>query len=313
MKVILTVLFLLAAVPAASQTVTYAHDAVGRLIKAVFGETASISYFYDVNGNLLRREGTGSSEPFSGNPFRYRGVQVALTEDVRLISTPGQNLDPSGGRFWSSTPPTSIYTVDTGVGRFRVDASIFSIDQSLAQARNTAYYNGVQPEPDPGIPVGNPLTSRTFRYLALPRFPEGLIEDDKSGSSQTEASQKFLRPRMEPPVDIGLMGEGKLIISQIREETAGMMSTFSVFPSPKESKGPDPLLNLWRDPGRDDLKPDVEEILRLLERECKGYLGTRTGVPLGEPASFFAFSAGGFVSSGDAQTPACGSLVNRSR
>jgi uncharacterized protein GlcG (DUF336 family) len=65
------------------------------------------------------------------------------------------------------------------LGLYRMpDATVFSIDVAVAKARNTAYYD------DPaqlkavdqvfGLPVGASLTNRTFRYLAEPRFPEGI-------------------------------------------------------------------------------------------------------------------------------------------
>jgi len=65
------------------------------------------------------------------------------------------------------------------LGLYRMpDATVFSIDVAVAKARNVAYYA------DPAqlqsvdrlatVPVGTALTNRTFRYLALPRFPEGI-------------------------------------------------------------------------------------------------------------------------------------------
>ena len=65
------------------------------------------------------------------------------------------------------------------LGLYRMpDAPVFSIDIAIAKARNTAYYDDptlLQPEDEiPGLPAGVALTSRTFRYLADPRFPEGV-------------------------------------------------------------------------------------------------------------------------------------------
>ena len=49
---------------------------------------------------------------------------------------------------------------------------------AVAKARNLAYYNNpaeLQPiDQAPGVPAGVAFTSRTFRYLSLPRFPEGI-------------------------------------------------------------------------------------------------------------------------------------------
>lgn len=65
------------------------------------------------------------------------------------------------------------------LGLYRMpDATIFSIDVAVAKARNEAYYNNagiLQPADQvPGVPPGAALTARTFRYLAEPRFPEGI-------------------------------------------------------------------------------------------------------------------------------------------
>ncbi len=65
------------------------------------------------------------------------------------------------------------------LGLYRMpDATIFSIDVAVAKARNVAYYgdpNQLQSVDQlPGIPSGTAFSNRTFRYLAQPRFPEGI-------------------------------------------------------------------------------------------------------------------------------------------
>jgi len=65
------------------------------------------------------------------------------------------------------------------LGLYRMpDATIFSIDVAVAKARNVAYYADaaeLQPiDQLPGVPAGTAFTNRTFRYLAEPRFPEGI-------------------------------------------------------------------------------------------------------------------------------------------
>jgi uncharacterized protein GlcG (DUF336 family) len=58
------------------------------------------------------------------------------------------------------------------------DATVFSIDVAVAKARNVAYYtNPAQLQAVdqlPGVPAGAAFTNRTFRFLALPFFPEGI-------------------------------------------------------------------------------------------------------------------------------------------
>jgi uncharacterized protein GlcG (DUF336 family) len=65
------------------------------------------------------------------------------------------------------------------LGLFRMpDATVFSIDVAVAKARNVAYYTdpaALQPiDRVRGLARGAALTSRTFRYLAQPRFPEAI-------------------------------------------------------------------------------------------------------------------------------------------
>jgi uncharacterized protein GlcG (DUF336 family) len=63
------------------------------------------------------------------------------------------------------------------LGLFRMpDSTIFSLDVATAKARNAYYYASPALQPIdqlPGVPKGVAFTARTFRYLALPRFPEG--------------------------------------------------------------------------------------------------------------------------------------------
>ncbi len=69
------------------------------------------------------------------------------------------------------------------LGLYRMpDAPIFSIDVAVSKARNDAYYdNPASPlnasEKLAGIPAGAAFTSRTFRFLALPNYPEGINQD----------------------------------------------------------------------------------------------------------------------------------------
>lgn len=66
------------------------------------------------------------------------------------------------------------------LGLYRMkDATVFSIDVAVAKARNTAYYadpNDLQ-EVDriENVPRGAAATNRTFRFVAEPRFPDGVV------------------------------------------------------------------------------------------------------------------------------------------
>lgn len=65
----------------------------------------------------------------------------------------------------------------TLLGVFRMaDATVFSIDVAMAKSRNTAYYASAALQPQdhvPGVPYGTAFTNRTFRYLAVPKYPSG--------------------------------------------------------------------------------------------------------------------------------------------
>lgn len=72
------------------------------------------------------------------------------------------------------------------LGLYRMpDAPVFSLDVAVAKARNEAYYadpaalvmaDRVDDNRDgiPELPLGTSLTSRTFRFLAEPRYPSGI-------------------------------------------------------------------------------------------------------------------------------------------
>ena len=65
------------------------------------------------------------------------------------------------------------------LGLFRMpDGTTFSLDVAVGKARNLRYYNDATQlqsiDQVPGVPAGTAFTSRTIRYLALPRFPEGI-------------------------------------------------------------------------------------------------------------------------------------------
>ena len=82
----------------------------------------------------------------------------------------------------SSTAKMTIAASDNKgnvLGIYRMpDSTFFSIDVAVAKARNVAYYanpNEIQPSDQiKGIPKGVGFTNRSFRYLALPFFPEGI-------------------------------------------------------------------------------------------------------------------------------------------
>jgi uncharacterized protein GlcG (DUF336 family) len=78
------------------------------------------------------------------------------------------------------------------LGLYRMpDATYFSIGVAVAKARNVAYYDNpaaLQPiDQIKGVAAGTAFTARTFRYLSLPFFPEGIdINPPGPGSILTD-------------------------------------------------------------------------------------------------------------------------------
>jgi uncharacterized protein GlcG (DUF336 family) len=112
----------------------------------------------------------------------HDGVGITAAEVTRIITqgVAQANLTRAQIRTPSNQTTRMVFAVtdSTGevLGLYRMpDATIFSIDVAVAKARNTAYYNDpTQLNPldqVPGLPPGTSLTNRTFRYLAVPRYP----------------------------------------------------------------------------------------------------------------------------------------------
>ncbi|MEI6240759.1 MAG: hypothetical protein WCR51_10245 [Planctomycetia bacterium] len=75
---------------------------------------------------------------------------------------------------YSPTNPTVNGNI---LGLYRMpDALCDALDVTPAKARNSAYYASqdlTAQDQLPGIPLGTAFTTRTFRYLAVPRYPSG--------------------------------------------------------------------------------------------------------------------------------------------
>jgi uncharacterized protein GlcG (DUF336 family) len=100
----------------------------------------------------------------------FQGVQEALITRA-AIRLP---MDSNGVFVLTVTDKTGEV-----LGQFRMpDSTVFSIDVATAKGRNAAYYADPTALQDidqvPGVPKGAAFTARTFRFLALPRYPEGI-------------------------------------------------------------------------------------------------------------------------------------------
>jgi uncharacterized protein GlcG (DUF336 family) len=106
--------------------------------------------------------------------------------DVQKIITQGiaaAEATRSGLRLPLNSPTSMDFAVtDTNgevLGLYRTpDAQMYAIGDAVAKARNVAYYADparLQPiDQLSNVPAGAAFSTRTFRYLAGPRFPEGI-------------------------------------------------------------------------------------------------------------------------------------------
>ncbi len=115
--------------------------------------------------------------PHSGGGLTAAQVQQMIEQAVAQAQQTRSQLRPLG----STTEMIQAVSDSSGnvLGLYRMpDAPIFSINVAVSKARDAAYYDDatqVAPVDQlPGIPAGAAFTARTFRYLALPRFPEGI-------------------------------------------------------------------------------------------------------------------------------------------
>lgn len=118
---------------------------------------------------------------FDGTPGP--DITAAEVEQIINAAVAEANLVRAAVRLPVSSRTRMVMSVtDTSgevLGLFRMrDATVFSIDVAIAKARNTAYYADaavLQPiDQIPGVPAGTAFTNRTIRFLAEPRFPDGI-------------------------------------------------------------------------------------------------------------------------------------------
>ncbi len=142
-------------------------------------------------GHNLPVDGTGTTLK-NGKPvpdgwlvLPHDGVGVSKDDAINIIN---QGIAEANGvraairlPLGNRTKMVFAVTDETGavLGLYRMpDATVFSIDVAVAKARNVAYYDNAALlqaiDQVTGVAPGTALTARTFRYLAQPRFPEGI-------------------------------------------------------------------------------------------------------------------------------------------
>lgn len=138
-------------------------------------------------GNVFLQNGVPVPSGVLVTPHDGSEPGVRLTaSDVQQIFNQGiaqSVVTQAAIRLPASSPAKFVFAVSDTQGNIlgiyrQPDATVFSIDVAVAKARNVAYYaNPAQlqtVDQVPGVPKGVAFTSRTFRYLADPRFPEGI-------------------------------------------------------------------------------------------------------------------------------------------
>ena len=113
------------------------------------------------------------------------GISAAQVQQIIVQGINEANLTRAQIRMLGASTRMVLSVADSAgnvLGLYRMpDSPVFSINVAVSKARNTAYYNDpaqlLPADRLPGIPLGTALTARTFRFLALPRFPEGIDKD----------------------------------------------------------------------------------------------------------------------------------------
>ena len=115
--------------------------------------------------------------PHAGGNLTAAQVLQMIDQGITQADQTRSQLRPLG----STTNMVLAVTDSAGevLGLYRMpDAPMFSIDVAVSKARDAAYYDDATQvaavDQLPGIPAGSAFTARTFRYLALPDFPEGI-------------------------------------------------------------------------------------------------------------------------------------------
>ena len=136
----------------------------------------------DGAGDVLR-DGVPAPDGWLVTP--HDGVGISAAQVIQAIDQgiAQAEITRAAIRLPLGSPASMVFAVtdETGavLGLYRMrDATIFSIGVAVAKARNVAYYDSamqLQPIDEvPGVAPGVAFTARTFRYLAEPRFPEGI-------------------------------------------------------------------------------------------------------------------------------------------
>jgi uncharacterized protein GlcG (DUF336 family) len=136
-----------------------------------------------VNGPDALRTGTPVPDGWLVTPHDGVGITAAQVTQLIQAGVGQASITRAAIRLplGSQTAQTFAVADSTGavLGLYRMpDSTVFSIAVAVAKARNVAYYDDpaqLQPQDQvQGVAPGVSFTNRTFRYLADPRYPEGI-------------------------------------------------------------------------------------------------------------------------------------------
>jgi uncharacterized protein GlcG (DUF336 family) len=144
--------------------------------------TANPNLPVDTTGDTLL---DGMPAPEGWLVLPHAGTTLTADQVDQIIVQAVQQADETRAQIRLPLDATTRMVIavtdpETGdvLGLFRMpDSPIFSIDVAVAKGRNNAYYADADQlqsvDQLPGIPAGTAFSSRTYRYLASPFFPEG--------------------------------------------------------------------------------------------------------------------------------------------
>ncbi|MCA8998892.1 MAG: heme-binding protein [Planctomycetaceae bacterium] len=132
------------------------------------------------DGHLVTPQSSATDNLTAADVTQIIDAAIAAANETRAAVRLDADASP-GAR----TRMVFAITDTTGevLGLYRMeDATVFSIDVAVAKARNVAYYadpDALQPEDQiDGVDAGVAFTNRTFRFVAEPRFPDGVDGTD---------------------------------------------------------------------------------------------------------------------------------------
>jgi uncharacterized protein GlcG (DUF336 family) len=140
------------------------------------------------NTTITLQNGIQPAAGWIANPVNglVNGGQQLTASDVTTIVNQAlaqASVTQAAIRTPAGTPAQFVIAISdldgNIIGLYREsDATVFSESVAVAKARNVSYYADPAQlqsiDEVPGIPAGTAFTSRTFRYLADPRYPEGI-------------------------------------------------------------------------------------------------------------------------------------------